>query len=95
MVVYDEAPPREYSGGSTIMEVLVINSDERSGGGARDPLDAALRDLTAPIPEDADAEMLEARHVELLERVGRLASVRCLSDAYGARWTGPLAAHRP
>ena len=41
-----------------------------------------LRDLTAPIPEDADAEMLEARRIQLLESAGRLASVRRLSDAY-------------
>ena len=42
MVIYDEPPPREHSGGSTITEVLVINSGEHSDGGVRDPLDAAL-----------------------------------------------------
>lgn len=82
MVIYDEPPPREHSGGSTVKEVLVINSGKRSNGEARDPLDAALRDLTAPIPEDADTEMLEACRVQLLESAGRLASMRRLSDAY-------------
>ena len=42
MVVYDKPPPREHSSGSTITEVLVINSGEHSDGGIRDPLDAAL-----------------------------------------------------
>ena len=81
VVIYDEPPPREHNGGSTITEVLIINSGERSNGETRDPLDAVLRDLTVPIPEDTDAEMLEARRVQLLESVGRLASMRCLSDA--------------
>ena len=30
MVIYDESRPREHSGGSTVTEVLVINSGERS-----------------------------------------------------------------
>ena len=42
VVVYDEPPPREHSGGSTVTEVLVINSGEHSEVGIRDPLDAAL-----------------------------------------------------
>ena len=63
VVVYDEPSPREHSGGSTVTEVLVITSGEHSGEHARDPLDAALRDLTAPIPEGADAEVLEARRI--------------------------------
>ena len=75
VVVYDEPPPREHSGGSTITEVLVINSGKRLAGDARDPLDAALRDLTTPTPEHADAETLEARHVQLLKSAGRLASM--------------------
>ena len=60
VVVYDEPRPREHSGGSTVMEVLVINSGEHSGERAQDPLDTTLRDLTAPIPEGTDAEALEA-----------------------------------
>ena len=63
VVVYDEPPPREYSGGSTVTEVLVINSEEHSDGRAQDPLDATLRDLMAPIPEGADAKALEARRL--------------------------------
>ena len=41
-----------------------------------------LRDLSAPIPEDADAETLEACRVQLVESANRLASMRCLSEAY-------------
>ena len=63
-------------------EVLVIGHSEHSGGGAHDPLDAALQDLTAPIPEDADAEMLEARSAQLVEGAKKLASMRRLSEAY-------------
>nr|XP_040249329.1 serine/arginine repetitive matrix protein 1-like [Aegilops tauschii subsp. strangulata] len=39
-------------------------------------------DLTTPIPEDADAEMLEARHVQLVENAKKLANMRRLSEAY-------------
>ena len=60
VVVYDEPLPYVGSGRSTVTEVLVLDHGERSGEGAHDPLDAALRDLAAPIPEDADAETLEA-----------------------------------
>ena len=41
-----------------------------------------MQDLTAPIPEDADAETLEARRVQLVESANRLASMRRLSEAY-------------
>ena len=41
-----------------------------------------MPDLTAPIPEDADAETLEARRVQLVESANRLASMRRLSEAY-------------
>lgn len=82
VVVYDEPPPREYSGGSTVTEVLVINSEERSDGHAQDSLEATLRDLLALIPEGADAEVLEAHRLQLVESAGRLASMRRLSDAY-------------
>ena len=63
MVVYDEPPPREHNGGSTVTEVLVNNSGEHSDEHAQDPLDTTLRDLTAPIPEGVDAEVLEARRI--------------------------------
>ena len=81
VVVYDEPLPHAESGGSTVMEVLVIDHGEHSGGGDYDPLHAALRDLAAPIPEDADAETLEARRLELVEGAKKLASMRCLSEA--------------
>ena len=64
------------------MEVLVITSEEHLDEHARGPLDATLRDLTAPIPEGADAKVLEACHIQLLESAGRLASMRRLSDSY-------------
>ena len=60
VVVYDEPLPRAESGGSTVTEVCVIDHGAHSGGGDYDPLHAALQDLAAPIPEDADAETLEA-----------------------------------
>ncbi|XP_020154640.1 uncharacterized protein [Aegilops tauschii subsp. strangulata] len=82
VVVYDEPLPRTESGGSAVTEVLVIGHSEHSGGGAHDPLDAALQDLMAPILEVADAEMLEARRVQLVERAKKLANMRCLSEAY-------------
>ena len=82
VVVYDEPLPRVESGGSTITEVLVIGHSEHSSGGAHDPLDAALQDLTACIPEAADTEMLEARRAQLVESAKKLTSMRRLSEAY-------------
>ena len=82
VVVYDEPLPRAESGGSTVTEVLIISHDEPPGGGAHDPLGAALQDLTVPIPEDADAETLEARRLQLVEGAKKLASMRRLSEAY-------------
>ena len=82
VMVYDEPLPRADSGGSTVTEVLVISHGEHFGGGGQDPLQAAMQDLDAPIPEDADAETLEARRVQLDESANRLASMRRLSEAY-------------
>ena len=82
VVVYDEPLPCAGSGGSTVTEVLVLEHGERSGEGAHDPLDAALRDLAAPIPEDADAGTLEALRLQLIEGAKKLASMRRLSEAY-------------
>ena len=62
--------------------MLVISHGEHSGEGGHDPLDAALRDLTAPILEDADAETLEACRLQLVEGAKKLASMRRLSEAY-------------
>ena len=72
MVVYDELLPRAETGGCTITEVLVIDHGEHSGGGDYDPLHAALQDLAAPIPEDADAETLEACRLQLVEGAKKL-----------------------
>ena len=82
MVVYDEPLPHTESGGSTVTEVLVLDHGERSSEGAHDPLNAALRDLTAPIPGDTNGETLEARRLQLIEGAKKLASMRCLSEAY-------------
>ena len=82
VVVYDEPLPRAESNGSTVIEVLVISHDELPGGGAPDSLGAALQDLTAPIPEDADVETLEVRCLQLVEGAKKLASMRRLSEAY-------------
>ena len=82
MVVYDEPLPRAESGGSTITEVLVIDHDKHSSRGDYDPLHAALQDLAAPIPEDADAETLEACCLQLVKGTKKLASMRRLSEAY-------------
>ena len=62
--------------------MLVIGHDEPPGGRAHDPLGAALQDLTAPIPEDADAETLEACRLQLVEGAKKLASMRRLLEAY-------------
>ena len=82
VVVYDEPLSYARSGGSTVTEVLVISHDEFPGGGAPDSLGAALQDLAAPIPEDANAETLEACRLQLVEGAKKLASMRHLSEAY-------------
>ena len=82
VVVYDEPLPHEESGGSAVTEVLVISHDEHSGEETEDPLAATLRDLTAPILEDAGAETLEARRLQIVEGAKKLASMRRLSEAY-------------
>lgn len=78
VVVYDEPLPRAESNRSTVTEVLIISHGEPFGGGAHDPLGAALQDLTAPIPKDAHAETLEARRLQLVEGAKKLASMRRL-----------------
>ena len=81
VVVYDEPLPRTDSGSSTVTKVLVISHGEHSSGGGQDLLQKAMQDLAAPIPEDADAETLEARRVQLVESANRLAIMRRLSEA--------------
>ena len=41
-----------------------------------------MQDLSAPIAEDADAKTLEARRIQLVKSAKKLASMRCLSEAY-------------
>ena len=79
VVVYDEPLPCAGGGGSTVTEVLVLDHGEHSGEGAHDPLEVAMQDLDVPIPEDADAETLEARRFQLVEGANKLASMRRLS----------------
>ena len=82
VVVIDDPLPRADSGDITVTEVLIISHDGASGGAAQDPLQAALRDLSAPIAEDANAEMLEACRVSLVESAKKFATMRHLSEAY-------------
>ena len=58
VVVFDDPLPRADSGSSAVTEVLVISHVDNSGENAHDALQAAMHDLSVPIP--ADAETLEA-----------------------------------
>lgn len=62
--------------------MLFISHGERYGGGGQDPLQTALWDLAAPIPEDADGEALEAHRMALNDSAQRLATMRRLSKAH-------------
>ena len=63
VVVFDDPLPRADSGSSAVTEVLVISHVTNSGENAHDTLQAAMHDLSVPIPADADAETLEARRL--------------------------------
>ena len=53
-----------------------------SGENAHDALQAALHDLSVPIPADADAETLEARRLALIAAGQKIASMRHLTEAH-------------
>ncbi|MGC6627638.1 hypothetical protein ACP0FP_25565, partial [Escherichia coli] len=53
VLVIDDPLPHADSGGSTVTEVLVINHGGASSGGAQDPLQATMRDMSVPIVGDA------------------------------------------
>ena len=59
VVVFDDPLPRADSGSGAVTEVLVISHVSNSGENARDAQQAAMHDLSAPIPADADAETLD------------------------------------
>ena len=82
MIVFDDPLPRADSGGSTVTEVLVISHGVASDENAREALQAALHDMSAPIPADADAEALEARRLALLAEGQKIATMRCLMEAH-------------
>ena len=71
VVVFDDPLPRADSGSSAVTEVLVISHGAVSGENAHDALQAALHDLSVPIPADADAETLEARCLALIVEARR------------------------
>ena len=56
--------------------MLVINHVADSGEDAHDALQAAMHDLTVPIPADADAVTLEACRLALVAEGQKIASMR-------------------
>ena len=75
VVVFDDPLPRSDSGSSAVTEVLVINHVSNSAGSARDAQQAAMHDLSIPLPADADAETLEARRLSLITESKKIASM--------------------
>lgn len=82
VMVIDEPLPRADGDGSTITEVLVISHGAASGGNSHDALQTVLHNLSAPIPADADAKTLEARRLALIKNGKKIATMRCLTEAY-------------
>jgi len=82
VIIFDDPLPRADSGGSTVTEVLVISHGVASSENTHDALQAALHDLSAPIPADADTEALEARHLALIAEGQKLATMRRLTEAH-------------
>ena len=62
--------------------MLVISHVADSGENAHDALQAAMHDLSVPIPADADAETLEARRLALIAEGQKIASMRRLTEAH-------------
>ena len=82
VVVFDDPLPRADSSSSAVTEVLVISHVANSGENAHDTLQAAMHDLSVPIPADADAETLEARRLALVAEDQKIASMRRLTEAH-------------
>ena len=62
--------------------MLVISHVADSGENAHDALQAAMHDLSVPIPADADTETLEARRLTLIAEGQKIASMRRLTEAH-------------
>ena len=62
--------------------MLVISHVSNSGENARDAQQAAMHDLSVPIPTDADVETLEARRLALIAEGQKIASMRRLTKAH-------------
>ncbi len=66
--------------------MLVISHGAVSGENAHDALQAAMHDLSVPIPADADAETLEARRLALITEVLCLHGCHHIFCAFLARY---------
>ena len=82
VIIFDDPLPRADSGSSAVTEVLVISRGADSGENAHDALQAAMHDLSVPIPADADAETLEACRLALIAEGQKIASMRRLTEAH-------------
>ena len=61
---------------------MVIGHGGAADESAHDAPHAAVHDLSIPLPADADAEALEARHLALLAEGRKLVSMRRLAEAH-------------
>src|SRR3954466_15477296 len=82
VVIYEDPLPRADGGDVATVEVMVIGHGGASGENANDAPQAAIHDLSVPLPADADAEALEARRLALFAEGRKLASVRRLTEAH-------------
>ena len=60
----------------------VLRHGAASGADAPEALQATIRDFSAPISGDTDAETLEAHRLALIESGKKLATMRRLTEAY-------------
>src|SRR3954466_4662229 len=82
VVIYDDPLPQADGCDVATAEEMVISHGGASGENAHDALQAAIHDLSVPLPADADAEALEARRLALLAEVQKLSSVRRLTEPH-------------
>jgi hypothetical protein len=77
VVIFDDPLPVANSNASTgtVTEVLVISHYGASSEAGRDPLQAAMRDLSAPIAPGVNGETLEACRIALLDSANKLAAM--------------------
>jgi hypothetical protein len=83
-LVFDDPLPAadRAAGTSAALEVLVVSHDGTSDQAGRDPLQAAMRDLSAPVAPGVSGETLEACRIALLDSANKLAAMRRLTEAY-------------